>query len=59
MANKKFVMTDGIKVGPVTINPVTGDITTTGNIIVVGSGSFYGSGVTPTPAPTPTPTPDD
>jgi hypothetical protein len=37
MANKNFVVHNGLTVGPLTINAATGDITTTGNLSVTGS----------------------
>jgi hypothetical protein len=37
MANKNFVVHNGLTVGPLTINAATGDITTTGNLLVTGS----------------------
>ena len=37
MANKNFVVHNGLTVGPLTINATTGDITTTGNLLVTGS----------------------
>jgi hypothetical protein len=56
MANKNFVVHNGLTVGALTIDAVTGDITTAGNITVTGSitssgnilveGNFIDSGVT-------------
>lgn len=44
MANQNFVVHNGLTVGPLTIDAVTGDIVTTGNISAAGS--FIDSGVT-------------
>lgn len=43
MANSNFVVHNGLTVGPLTINAVTGDITTSGNITVTGSISSAGN----------------
>lgn len=42
MANKNFVVHNGLQVGPLTIDATTGDITTTGNI--TANGTFFDSG---------------
>ena len=42
MANTNFTVHNGLTVGPTTIDAATGDITTSGNISVTGSGSFGG-----------------
>lgn len=43
MANSNFVVHNGLTVGALTIDAATGDLTTTGNLIV--SGSITDSGV--------------
>ena len=40
MANSNFVVQNGLTVGPLTIDAVTGDITTTGNVTLSGTGSL-------------------
>ena len=40
MANSNFVVHNGLTVGPLTISAVTGDITTTGNVTLSGTGSL-------------------
>ena len=40
MANSNFVVQNGLTVGPLTISAVTGDITTTGNVTLSGTGSL-------------------
>ena len=42
MANSNFIVQNGLTVGTLTIFAGNGDITTTGNIGVTGSGSFGG-----------------
>jgi uncharacterized protein (DUF342 family) len=37
MANKNFVVHNGLTVGALTIDAATGDITTSGNLIIQGS----------------------
>ena len=45
MANKNFVVHNGLTVGPLTINATTGDITTSGNLTLSGGGSIDVSNV--------------
>jgi hypothetical protein len=49
MANKNFVVHNGLSVGALTIDAITGDLTTTGNITVSGdiniTGTVVDSGV--------------
>ena len=40
MANGNFIVQNGLTVGPITIDAVSGNITTTGNIITTGGGSI-------------------
>jgi hypothetical protein len=40
MANKNFVVHNGLTVGALTIDAATGDLTTSGNINLTGGGSF-------------------
>lgn len=40
MTSKKIEIPEGIQIGPLTIDPVTGDIYTTGNVIVQSPGQF-------------------
>ena len=40
MANSNFVVHNGLTVGPLTISAATGDITTTGNVTLSGTGSL-------------------
>ena len=42
MANSNFVVQNGLTVGPLTVFSGNGDVTTSGNISVTGSGSFGG-----------------
>ena len=43
MANKNFVVHNGLSVGPLTIDAATGDLTTAGNITVTGDINITGS----------------
>lgn len=43
MSNSSFNLPDGLKVGPVTIDADTGAITTSGNVVVSGGGTFVGT----------------
>ena len=45
MADKNFVVHNGLTVGPLTINATTGDITTSGNLTLSGGGSIAVSNV--------------
>lgn len=40
MANSNFVVHNGLTVGPLTINAATGDISTSGNVVLTGSGAL-------------------
>ena len=40
MANGNFIVQNGLQVGPLTINAATGDISTSGNLTVSGSGQI-------------------
>jgi len=44
MANGNFIVQNGLTVGPITIDAVSGNITTTGNIITTGGGTITGAG---------------
>lgn len=45
MANKNFVVHNGLTVGPLTIDATTGDISTSGNLTLSGGGSIEVSNV--------------
>lgn len=45
MANRNFVVHNGLTVGPLTIDATTGDITTSGNLTLAGGGSISVSNV--------------
>jgi len=45
MANKNFVVHNGLTVGALTIDATSGDITTTGNLTVSGSGQINVSNI--------------
>jgi hypothetical protein len=44
MANSNFIVRNGLEVGNLTISATTGDIVTSGNIVVVGQGTVSGGG---------------